>query len=405
MSEEKTKCIACKEFIWADATICPQCQTHQKKQLGKSLLTALKELSAVTVVFTLIFAVMELNRFADAWFENSTYVSRLVSSASMLIEAGEYSGARRLLADAKKISPTSDEVNILQMQLAMIRIRKRGGSAQDINISRNVLYHNLGRSPKSDATVLAHIAWASYSDNGRDKKIDINLYLEKALALDETSLYANIYKGMWYLRVYPYLKLSNPLNNAQITAKAQHHFNMALQQNINSQYVRRIQLSSLIYSADNRTGFEEYQKIVFAMYANNDAYFLNERKRIISKLLKPYTFAILDAVNNKDVYLNNTYLKKSERLINTLKKISVKESPYIKTVPFVLLAIASDHKGDYLSAIENFIIAYKIVMKTSSNMSRDIPVFIKRICDNPEKLEPTSIARCDYFFTDVFKAR
>ncbi len=405
MSEEKTKCIACKELIWADATICPQCQTHQKKQLGKSLLTALKELSAITVIFTLIFAVMELNRFADSWFENAAYVNRLTSSASMLIDAGEYSGARKLLADAKKISPTSDEVNILQMQLAMIRIRKRGGSAQDTIDSLNVLYHNLGRTPKNDATVLAHIAWASYFDNRNDEKIDINLYLDKALALDETSFYANIYKGMWYLRVYSYLEINNSSNYAQVTEKAQFHFNVALQQNIDTNYVRKIQLSSLTYSKKNLAGFKAYQKIVFSMHDNNDAYFIKNKKYLTSRLLDPYSSAIFAAADSEEVYLKNIYLRQSEQVINTLKEISAKATAHNKSVPIVLLAITNDRNGNYLAAIDGFISAYNIVKNSSYTMLRNIPPLLKRICDKPEKLDPASIARCDYFFTETLKPK
>jgi len=68
MSDEKKKCKACKELIWADASVCPHCQTEQVKKFHKAMLVTLKVLSSVTVIFTLIFAVMELNRFADSWF-------------------------------------------------------------------------------------------------------------------------------------------------------------------------------------------------------------------------------------------------------------------------------------------------------------------------------------------------
>lgn len=218
-------------MIWADASICPQCRTQQHKQFRRTVLVTLKELSAVTVIFALIFAVMELNRFADSWFEDSAYASRLAASASMLMDAGEFTGARKLLQEAKAVYPASDEVGAIQKQLAMLSIRKtrypnNADEAQVIKDSLYSLYRNLGGSKKSDAAVLAHIAWASrlLRDYGYGA-VDIDDYLDKALALDRQSVYANTFKGSQYLRMYGEV---GPLQESERTMKAQQHFTVAL---------------------------------------------------------------------------------------------------------------------------------------------------------------------------------
>ena len=403
MNEEKTRCKACKEWIWADATVCPQCQTHQTKELRKTVLLALKELSAITVIFTLIFAVMELNRFADSWFEDSAYVNRLAASASMLMDAGDYSGARKLLADAKKISPTSEEVNVLQMQLTMNSIRENGyphdaAPVQLLVDSLDVLYHNLGRSRENDAAALTHIAWASYLL--RDKgyaDVDINLYLDKALALDGSYVYANAYKGEWYLNEEYTSPLKDSLTDAELTTKAQQYFKVALQQNIDSDYIRSRQYYGLRYGGSQASN-AEYLKLVFTMVANNDAYFQKHQKRVLGDLFSKLYSAIDELVDSKDEYLENAFLRLSEADITTLKKLINPDDVGINAMFITLLAIARDYNGDDLSAIDGYISAYTLVEKTSYGLRYDIPTLLERICANTERLNPESIARCDDFF-------
>lgn len=397
MTEEKIKCKACKELIWVDATICPKCQTHQTKQLRKTVLVALKELSAITVIFTLIFAVIELNRFADSWFENSAYVNRLVTSASILIEAGEYPGARKLLADAREISPASEEANILQMQLAMTSIREHLEPEVIID-SLDVLYRNLGRNPESDAAVLTHIARASYflRDNGY-ADVDINLYLDKALALDASYVYANVYKGQWYLN-----QTQESLTDTELTQKAQQHFNVALQQNIDTDYIRDIQLYSL-KSNTNQASDAEYLKIIFTLLANNDAYFLNHQKQILYSLSTGFYGAISQFAENNEAYLNNVYLSFSEQNMNRIKKLTESQPDNADKIGIinVLFAVKSELNGDYFSAIENYINAYKLVQETMSVLRYDTPKLLNKVCRDTEKLNQESIAQCDNFFTEI----
>lgn len=397
MTEEKIKCKACKELIWADATICPKCQTHQTKQLRKTVLVALKELSAITVIFTLIFAVIELNRFADSWFEKSAYINRLVTSASILIEAGEYPGARKLLADAREISPASEEVNILQMQFAMTSIRERLEPKVIID-SLDVLYRNLGRNSESDAAVLTHIAQASYllRDNGY-ADVGINLYLDKALVLDASYVYANAYKGQWYLN-----QTQESLTDTELTQNAQQYFNVALQQNIDTDYIRDIQLYSL-KSNTNQASNAEYLKIIFTMLANNDAYFLNHQKQILYSLSTGFYGAISQFAENNEAYLNNVYLSFSEQNINRIKKLieSQPDNSHEISIINVLFAVKSELNGDYFSAIENYINAYKLVQETMSGLRYETPKLLKKVCSDTEKLDQESIAQCDNFFTEI----
>ncbi|MFV2059008.1 MAG: hypothetical protein ACC707_21325 [Thiohalomonadales bacterium] len=401
MTEEKIKCKACKELIWADATICPQCQTHQTKQFAKTILNSLKELSAITVIFTLIFAVMELNRFADAWFEKSEYVSRLAKSASILMDAGEYAGARKLLADAKKISPVSEEVATLQMQIAVNNIRNSGyatsaDEAQAIIHSLNVLYHNLGSTSENDVIAFTHIARASRLLYRRGyKEVDYNLYLDMALALDDSYVYANIYKGLWYLTKYDESALKEALTDAELTQKAQYHFNVALQQNIDSDYIRHLQIPAL-QRHKSQASAAEYLKLIFTMHANNNTFFLDHQKEILGFLLGELNSAISDLEKNKTTVQNNVYLTLSEKNINIIKKAfkPTQENKRENAIAITLLAITSHHKGDDQGAIEGYMKAYKILENTSNSLRYITLGLVKKVCDNAENLSTESMDLC-----------
>lgn len=404
MDDEKKKCRSCKELIWAEASICPNCRTQQNKPILKTILLTLKEFSVVTVILSVIFAVIEFNRFADSWFENSAYADRLAGTASMLLETGDFSGARTLLSDAQKAHPASSKVGGIQKQLAMFSIRERGNpqtpkEVEELEKSLHSLYRSLGKSDANDADALAHIAWATYLlDDEGYASVDINKYLDKALTIDKSSVYANTYKGMWYMRsIYTYKTLSE----LEIVNKAQQHFNTALQQGINSSYVRRFQLSALNSHSKSHIGQSHYVKLVLAMRANNDAYLENNQKRVFGPLTGYLYKAIAqDVKENSKTIMENVFFTLNNEEIDSIKDLFEKntKSPGLGQV---FSAILNERKGNYLQALDDYIAAYILVKDTGSGFRYDIPKLISRICSAPENRAPELKPKCDNFFEKV----
>jgi hypothetical protein len=408
MDDEKKKCRSCKELIWAEASICPKCRTHQNKPILKTILLTIKEFSVITVILSLIFAVIELNRFADSWFENSAYADRLARTASMLLDTGDFNGARTLLSDAQKAHPASSKVGGIQKQLAMISIRESGfpqkpKEVEELKKSLHSLYRSLGKSDTNDADALAHIAWATYLLRGKGfASVDTNKYLDNALTIDKSSVYANTYKGMWYMRT---IYTNNALSELEIINKAQQHFNTALHQGINSSYVRGFQLSALNsygYSdSDSHIRQLHFVKLVLAMHANNDAYLEKNQERVFVPLRRYLYDAIKqDAKENSKTFMENVFFTLNNEEINSIKDLFEKNTES-KELELVLSAILNDKKGNYLQALDDYIAAYILVKKTGSGFRYNIPILISRICFAPENIAPELKPKCDNFFEKV----
>jgi hypothetical protein len=403
MEDEKKKCRSCKELIWAEASICPKCRTQQSKPILKTILLTLKEFSAVTIIFSLIFAVMEFNRFADSWFENSAYADRLAITASMLLETGDFNGARTLLSDAQNAYPASSKVWVIQKQLAMISIRESGRpqnpqEVKELEKPLNSLYRSLGKSDTNDADALAHIAWATRLLGDEDyASVDINKYLDKALTIDKSSVYANTYKGMWYMRSLNYA--NNTLPELEIINKAQKHFNTALRQGINPIYVRDLQLAAL--NRDSHISASYYVKLVLAMHANNDTYLEKSQEGVVRSLANYFFRAIdLNANKNSKTFMENVLFTLNNDEINSIKAL-FKKHTQSKRLGQVLSAILNEEKGNYLQALDDYIAAYALVKNTGSGFRYDLPILISRICSAPENIAPELELKCDIFFENI----
>lgn len=322
----------------------------------------------------------------------------------MLLETGDFSGARTLLSDAQKAHPASSKVGGIQKQLAMFSIRERGNpqtpkEVEELEKSLHSLYRSLGKSDANDADALAHIAWATYLlDDEGYASVDINKYLDKALTIDKSSVYANTYKGMWYMRsIYTYKTLSE----LEIVNKAQQHFNTALQQGINSSYVRRFQLSALNSHSKSHIGQSHYVKLVLAMRANNDAYLENNQKRVFGPLTGYLYKAIAqDVKENSKTIMENVFFTLNNEEIDSIKDLFEKntKSPGLGQV---FSAILNERKGNYLQALDDYIAAYILVKDTGSGFRYDIPKLISRICSAPENRAPELKPKCDNFFEKV----
>ena len=408
MDDEKKKCRSCKELIWAEASICPKCRTQQNKPILKTILLTLKELSVVTVILSLIFAVIEFNRFADSWFENSAYADRLAGTASMLLDTGDFSGARTLLSDAEKAYPASSEVGGIQKQLAMISIRERGSpqnpkEGEELKKSLHSLYRSLGTSDTNDADALAHIAWATYllDDNDVDEdyaSVDINIYLDKALKIDNSSVYANTYKGYWFMRT---IYTNNTLSELEIVNKAQQHFNTALHQGINTSYVRGLQLSALGSDSKSHIGKLHFVKLVLAMRANKDAYLEKNQKWVFDRLIR-YLFAAIeqDVRGDSKTIMEDVFFTLNNEEINSLQELLEKDTK-APGLEQVFSAILNEEKGSYLRALDDYSAAYILVKDTSFGFRYDIPILISRICSAPENRDSKLKSKCDNFFEKV----
>ena len=421
MEEEKIKCRACREPIWLDASVCPHCQTKQNKRFHQTILFSLKELSAITVIFTLIFAVVELNKFADAWFENSAFAERLATSAEMLIDTGDYQSARKLLSDAKEISPASEKVSNLQKNLAMITIRKNAyssdSSPKEIEISLDYLYHALGQSQQSDADILAHIAFANFL-LGRSSSVDINLYLEKALALDRNNLYANAFKAVWYLRVFTLDKNSPVEATIEVIEKIRKHFEIALSHNTEIRFIRKLQLKTLHNYKDGRNfeyrrkrfGDVEYVKAVLEIYKQDRTYFDTWGSNIHYHLEESLKWGLANyfghrqAIQNteKSAYLDKVFLSLSTQDTNLILNI-FRNNPEFEIHSYLITALLNEKNSHYDEAIRELVIAnalsqlnhrYTDILLEFQNYSLQL---LKELCTKQDVLNTHSKELCIEF--------
>ena len=319
--------------------------------------------------------------------------------------------------DPKKITPAAESVSVVQQQLAMISIRKSRvantpESVQELKESLYALYHNLGRSDKEDAAILAHIAWASrrLGDNGYGS-VDINQYLDKALILDSSSVYANTYKGYLYLGSSWNRDNGVNLSDQDLVAKAQQHFKVALAQSVDLNYVRGLQLSAL-KSRENLASASEYVKLILVLYANKDAFFEKHSKKITTDVESLFYAAFK---SDDKAFMDKVFLSLSKPEVGLLKEVfdfipnkrheQNAGQGYALSYSVLLAANISEKEGDYSRAIKEYIDGYNIVKDTMSGFRYRIPKVLKVICSSTEMIGPESKTVCDKFFEHTVDSR
>lgn len=406
--EKKKACVACKEMIHIQASVCPHCQTQQKKLLRKKILDGIRQLSTLTLVFSLVFAVIEFSRFVDSWLAKSEYAERLAKSASLIVEAGDLESAWDILMEARAINPSSQEIAKLQIQLAMQRVRydRYESTNEKVKQLKEVifsLYRGLGLSSEVDADVLAHIAWTYHvlqNMESVNKSIDIKPFFEKAFILNNNSVYANTYMGYLYLRQAEKVVDEHNLSEQELVAQSLRYFNRALATNIDTEYVRMMQFTAL-YSQNNQFSNAEYIQLALEQIKQNSPFSIQHKTMIVKHIEGIFYSAIEKEIKDNSEFLQYVFLsltQNDKNLIVDLLKSIEQERKYSD----LFFARENEAKGNGQMALEGYITAYEAVKNTTFGLGFVITKMIKRICDTQQR---DILLSCDKFFNEIVKPK
>jgi tetratricopeptide (TPR) repeat protein len=241
---EKKPCLHCCELIYPNAKICPHCRSYQQRNYWSLLANSLKWIGGVTAIVTIIIGITQVNKILINWKEKKAAVSELVESSKMRYEVGDFEAAWHLIGEALALNPSSREARSIQVDLALHWVRHTGKlqNKQIISELLPVLYRGAANDNTSHAAdVMAHIAWLDWYRGGHslNDRFKIQEQLKKALEIDKDNLYANV---MW---AYLQLTFADEIDAEKID-EAMRHFNIALKNNRDRDYVREYQFRALV---------------------------------------------------------------------------------------------------------------------------------------------------------------
>ena len=245
-------CVACREAIHVEASVCPHCGSPQHVSYRKRLADALKWAGGVVTVISLIVGAITLASYYQDWRDRNSAVEELVAASSWLVRTRHYSQAWRALGDAIELNPGSANARRDQFDLALVWVRefsrRTADTAAVLDEISTVLYKGLANaSPDEVATILAHIAWTQIRRDqaGLNQTAEIEPLFEEALSASPDNSYANAMFAAWQLR-----QNHARLTTEQIKAVGA-RFDKALQPGESQPFVRELQI---VYLTEAATG-------------------------------------------------------------------------------------------------------------------------------------------------------
>ncbi|RDH92009.1 MAG: hypothetical protein DIZ77_07820 [endosymbiont of Seepiophila jonesi] len=243
-------CIACKEPIHENASLCPHCGTPQHQSKWHYFTLSLKWIGGFTAILSLVIVANQTQELLGQWQNTQETVNERVERAKLQWEIGDFTGAFQQLKQALELDPSSSEARKFEVELAMEQLRRIMAAderykplEQFDTIKDNqlglVLYRGaVSASDKERATILAHLGWLDILRHRSGiEGLNIDLHFSKALELDPNNLYANVMWGSW---------IPKRFNPAEYTedkiALSRKYFARALQQNTQRRYVRTLQI-------------------------------------------------------------------------------------------------------------------------------------------------------------------
>ena len=278
-SNEKP-CIACKEPIPADATVCFHCQSSQvplKESESKRLLAWI---GVITTVIGLITGLSGIVGPLKGWWKQGRQSHSLLATAQRQEELGEYSAAMDTLEEILKASPTDKAALHTRLDVAMawiedIRTPRRG--LDEVAPEARVIFNRLTPVLESGlgtekgyraADVVAHLGWLNllkWRITGQDGIIESHLL--EALRMEPANVYANAMEGEFVLLTHGAL------------AEANTRFATALKGGKDKTFVRGCQLEGMIYNDDPGVR-RELIRVANQMRKDNDPISDGDRGRI-----------------------------------------------------------------------------------------------------------------------------
>lgn len=289
METATTRCVACREPIQPDASLCSACGTRQKAERLKPIATVLKWLGGITAVVSMFLTMLSLNDIVQEWRDKSTTVDILAEAAAMQMTAGDYPRAWELLDEALAINTGSPQVRSQRIELAMawlrnIRATENRTFTDMVNQMLPALYLGLVEGNDIDnADVHAHIGWAYYllSRDGRMESDPYTFY-RQALVLDPKNVYANAFRGHNLLTGERYFN-----DPEAILAEAGLHFDTALSSGREYEFARSYQLSALWNRSGERAASIDYLVVLNSMRINGEPVTTEEWEEAGNVLVSP----------------------------------------------------------------------------------------------------------------------
>lgn len=273
-------CIACKEPIPADATVCFHCRARQVPEKQSESKRLLAWIGVVTAVVGLFTGVSGLVGPLKGWWKQGRQSHALLVTAQRQSELGEYSAAMDTLAEILKTNPGDTQALHTQLDVAMawieaFRVPRYG--LDEVAPQARVTFDRLtpvlesGLSTANGyraADVVAHLGWLNFLKariTGQDGIIES--HLREALRMDPDNVFAHAMMGEWTLL---------PPGNLE---QAKTHFAIALKNGKAKTFVRGCQLEAMIYNYDPGVPAELIQ-VANQMRKENDPISDSDRGRI-----------------------------------------------------------------------------------------------------------------------------
>jgi tetratricopeptide (TPR) repeat protein len=216
---EATKpCIACKEPIRADASICKYCGSTQTPAPRSSVKKILAWVASAAAVLGLVATIYSLYSPLRDEFTSSAETKAAIRQAQAQYEQADYSAAFEAYSEILKKHPRNKPAGEGRLQAAMARVRTYSitGAEDDksvparAGVELTALIRVLepaaaeGKGPRA-SELAAHLGWAHFL-RFRIAHSDVfesaEPYLRKACALDSGNVYANEMLGNWLLQTH-----------------------------------------------------------------------------------------------------------------------------------------------------------------------------------------------------------
>lgn len=246
----KKFCIACKELIPADATVCFHCRSIQRPEKQTFARTGLKWVAGITAIVGLITGLSGVVGPLKGWWAQGRQEKAMLAFGQKQVELGEYATALDTYSEILKMEPNNTAAMRSRLDAAMRWLEDFSVSGEnDEEIARQAR-SIFGRiTPILDAglasgqgyraaDVVAHVGWLNllrrtitYEEGGQ-----IEENFQRALNMDPSNAYAHAMMGNWLL------------DNNRSLEEAVKHFDIALRNSQAKPFVRDCQLGAMIYN-------------------------------------------------------------------------------------------------------------------------------------------------------------
>lgn len=278
------RCVACKEPIPSDATICSHCRSSQSSEKETTYREASKWIGGVAVLAGLLLSLTQLVSPLRKWFATRTEVQKLLDKAQTEKILDDYPAAIKTYEKALQLHPGDRRATEREVDTAMVWVRNfrsagtdengiRGKAASKLSEIFPILEKGLVDATGSrEADILAHIGWAHWL-NFHVAENEVAESAEKmfrdALKIDRQNVYANTMLGNWLLQTNGDLE------------EAKQHFNIAVNTGKERAFVRDFQIGGMIY--DDRPGVRsELIRVANEMRKNGEVIGEENKRRIVS---------------------------------------------------------------------------------------------------------------------------